>query len=561
MLTLPSSKAVLFTEIAPATGCLIDTWKSSSSSCNPPNWTNPTTYAYGIDWLDFAVQLVSVGASGGLSWCFDGYDSGKDCGMWYRPGGDMVLRPWYYASYLMCRYLPPIRTSIFTLQNLSSSMRGFCAKIQSPSSFMAFHWTVVLVNRASVAATVTVNPIGIQSPATTDLFTFSESSLPTDGSLELPAVTQTTACMFRDGLQVTIPPNAAILISTLNHNPVPMSVQYSRLVGTLASGMNIIGNQSNPFSAQSEYEAATKCSNNPLCSGYVWMPSQKLAYIYASRVGLGINSLWQTHDRLLSCSSSSTASATGLQYIMKSYVPTPYLQVIPDTGLSSDNDPSSPAGGLWTFSDAADTCSGSAVCGGFVMCYDDDSENQFLSYFKGIAGTATYSHVGRATYVKSTQKTLANTDMYSSDQSALGSSYQTAPGGISACGSSVGCGGLVRIYGFSGPRIRLYWKGTLGVSVYSKVDNIAVLKDHTSSDGFALLPNATLAPETAQSLTCTVYPINVMLRTAVLDSTCVGITFDSADGALWWKSTGTTPMVISGNLGGWCLVKINALKT
>jgi hypothetical protein len=94
--------------------------------------------------LDYGIQVARSGESGALAWSLDGYDYGKDPGMWNIAGnnGGIKLRPWYYSWSLLCRYFPAGGT-IYPINFNSNLARGVAIekKVLDQS-----HWTFAFVN-------------------------------------------------------------------------------------------------------------------------------------------------------------------------------------------------------------------------------------------------------------------------------------------------------------------------------------------------------------------------------------------------------------------------------
>jgi len=135
-----SNKPVFLSEVGFASTDKIDYWYVS----NPIPGLNPTTTEYGLLALDYGIQVARSGESGALAWSLDGYDYGKDPGMWNIAGnnGGIQLRPWYYSWSLLCRYFPAGGT-IYPINFPSNLVRGVALeKTVSDKS----QWTFAFVN-------------------------------------------------------------------------------------------------------------------------------------------------------------------------------------------------------------------------------------------------------------------------------------------------------------------------------------------------------------------------------------------------------------------------------
>jgi hypothetical protein len=183
---------------------------------NPDHGTDPavTSFAYGLDMFDYGVQVLRSGASGALAWCLDGFDLGKNCGMWNISGieGGTALRPWFYAWSLLSRFFPA-SASIRPMPE-PAHVRIAAARISTGTA--PDGWTFALLNRSASAEVITLAVPGWHG-GTFDEYVYSSSnrSVNPDGFAAPTRQIATSHGGPRPGLTVTVPAGSAVLLTTL----------------------------------------------------------------------------------------------------------------------------------------------------------------------------------------------------------------------------------------------------------------------------------------------------------------------------------------------------------
>ncbi len=183
---------------------------------NPVPEINPTTTKYALLAFDYGIQVARSGESGALAWSLDGFDYGKDPGMWNVAGnnGGIKLRPWYYSWSLLCHYFPS-GGIIYPINFKSPSIRGVALeqKIQDKS-----HWTFAFVNWGDMEVKTKVSvPFFMGGD-------FSKISLSAFSSgdgvqLSLPKENINIASLS-DGFLLNVPPSGGILITSMDNLPI-----------------------------------------------------------------------------------------------------------------------------------------------------------------------------------------------------------------------------------------------------------------------------------------------------------------------------------------------------
>jgi hypothetical protein len=190
----------------------IDYWFTK----NPVASINPTTTKYGLLAFDYGIQVARSGESGALAWSLDGYDYGKDPGMWNIAGnnGGIKLRPWYYSWSLLCQYFPA-KGIVYPIHFQSSSIRGVAIeqRIQDKS-----HWTFAFINWGDTEIETKMSVPNFKGGDFSKIQLSAISS--GDGtSLSLPKERITIASLS-DGFLLKIPPSGGILITSMDNSPI-----------------------------------------------------------------------------------------------------------------------------------------------------------------------------------------------------------------------------------------------------------------------------------------------------------------------------------------------------
>jgi hypothetical protein len=188
-----SGKPVFLGEEAATDPGTIDYWykKAALGMYTPPE------PAFAIASLDLGIQAAICGESGALAWSLDGFDRGKDPGMWNISGanGGVKLRPWYYTWSLLCRAFPA-GSEIYRLNNV----RGMFAKTSKGCS-------VAIVNRSADPQSIALHlPHGVADAF--DLFTYATNTAVDGASLSLPSESVNASA---SALSLTIPPNGGVV--------------------------------------------------------------------------------------------------------------------------------------------------------------------------------------------------------------------------------------------------------------------------------------------------------------------------------------------------------------
>lgn len=169
----PANKPVYLGEEAATDPGTIDYWFKHTA----PGFYTPPEPAFAIASLDLGIQTALSGESGALAWALDGFDRGKDPGMWNIDGanGGITLRPWYYTWSLLCR-AAPAKSLIYAVPG----ERAIVAK--SPAGI----WAIVAVNRKPAARTFEVR-LPDDSQQIFERYTYDLQTSIDGKSLSLPA--------------------------------------------------------------------------------------------------------------------------------------------------------------------------------------------------------------------------------------------------------------------------------------------------------------------------------------------------------------------------------------
>ena len=205
----PSDKPVFLGEMAPIGVGYID-WPKPEA----PAHVRVDTWEYGLGWWDYGIQLARAGLAGGLAWGLDGFDAGKNAGMWNNSGnhGGWTLRPWYYTWQLMCRYFPA-GSRILRMSEPADTkdLRILGARVGERD------YSFAIVNRAtgpdSQARTVVLKAPG--GAKVFYVYDYHEGARGDGTSLSLPHRVQRTDDLAGSGITVTVGRDAGVLLTTL----------------------------------------------------------------------------------------------------------------------------------------------------------------------------------------------------------------------------------------------------------------------------------------------------------------------------------------------------------
>jgi hypothetical protein len=209
-----SGKPVFLSEAGFTSTSELDYWYV----LNPIPTLNPTSTKYGLLALDYGIQVARSGESGALAWSLDGYDYGKDPGMWNIAGynGGIKLRPWYYSWSTLCRYFPAGGIVYAIEFNIPSfKVRGVAMeqRIEDKS-----HWTFAFVNWGETEISTNFSIPNFKGGDFVE-FQFSASSSGDGISLSLPKQ-GVTINSLKDGFLIKIPASGGLIITSMENMPI-----------------------------------------------------------------------------------------------------------------------------------------------------------------------------------------------------------------------------------------------------------------------------------------------------------------------------------------------------
>jgi hypothetical protein len=211
-----SNKPVLISEcgFTSSSDSAVDYWYK----LNPVPALNPTTPRYGLYALDYGIQAASSGASAAMAWSLDGFDYGKDSGMWQITGidGGITLRPWYYTWSLLCRYFRAGGT-VFPMRSSQLGLHGVGLEQRVPGG--GTNWSIAMVNETGTNMVVRLSADG-WGGGMFSLFTYTATDHGDGTSLSLPSTDFPVADM-QSGFTVTVPANGGIVMTSLGHAQIP----------------------------------------------------------------------------------------------------------------------------------------------------------------------------------------------------------------------------------------------------------------------------------------------------------------------------------------------------
>lgn len=206
----PSNKPVFLSEVGFSSS--VDYW----FVLNPIPDLNPTTGKYALVAFDYGIQVARSGESAALAWSLDGYDYGKDPGMWNIAGnnGGIKLRPWFYSWAMLCRYFPAGGT-IYPIDFMSSSIRGVAIEQQVSGKS---NWTFAFVNWGEKEVETNFS-IPNYEGGDFAKFQFTASSNGDGVSLSLPKENLKINSL-NDGFLIKIPASSGLLITSMENSPI-----------------------------------------------------------------------------------------------------------------------------------------------------------------------------------------------------------------------------------------------------------------------------------------------------------------------------------------------------
>ncbi|GCE24804.1 hypothetical protein KDA_02880 [Dictyobacter alpinus] len=167
-------------------------------------------YQYGVEIVDYAVQLARAGVSGGSAWDLDDAMHNKVWGMW-NILKDSPPRPWFYSWSLLCKYFPSNAT-IYRPTN-PSNVRVLAAHLSGANAQDNTHWSVLLVNRNDRATNIALSLPSKEQPTAFTMYTYSEKQLEASRDLSLQPIAITR--QQKDHRLLTqVPANSIVLLSS-----------------------------------------------------------------------------------------------------------------------------------------------------------------------------------------------------------------------------------------------------------------------------------------------------------------------------------------------------------
>lgn len=175
---------------------------------------------YGTDMADALFQTINNGFSGSIVWMLDDAmhtnespDKLKIWGFWnilgdeYFGAGEEIVRPWYYAWSLLCRYLPA--GSDFNLVKLSS---GTCG-VKAISAVVGQQRTVALVNVGKEMQTVQVS--GEMKIPHARIFRYGEGLFETEGDHTILPQDKEIRVDLNRGIRIDLPGESLVVITNV----------------------------------------------------------------------------------------------------------------------------------------------------------------------------------------------------------------------------------------------------------------------------------------------------------------------------------------------------------
>lgn len=175
-------------------------------------------FDYARNLFDYGIQVARSSHSGAMTWCLDGFDSGKNCGAWDSSGnnGGFTLRPWFYTWSLLSRYLGP--GTQMHIMTQPGGVRIVGGRLNTGSNGLA-HWTFALVNQYGNAQLVTLKVPG-WGQGEFNVYSTVDGVSPVNGD-GFPVPASTVSGTLAGGINVNVPAWGAVLITTQDGSPLP----------------------------------------------------------------------------------------------------------------------------------------------------------------------------------------------------------------------------------------------------------------------------------------------------------------------------------------------------
>lgn len=206
------NKPVFLSEVGFTTTSELDYW----FVLNPIPSLTPRTFTYGLLALDYGIQVARSGESGALAWSLDGYDYGKDPGMWNIAGnnGGIQLRAWYYTWSLLCRYFPAAGI-MHSIPFESRLTRGVAMELQRGNQS---HWTFGFVNWEEKEVEVEIK-VPLFKGGDFAKYQFTEFSSGDGTSVSLPTE-KLVIKSLEEGFTIKIPAKGGVILTSMENGPI-----------------------------------------------------------------------------------------------------------------------------------------------------------------------------------------------------------------------------------------------------------------------------------------------------------------------------------------------------
>ena len=195
-------------------------------SDNSGNNSYITTYDYGLNMADYAVQAVRAGTTGIVAWILDDetYRS-PNWGMWSDAAHGRKLKPFFYPWSLATKLFPPG----MTMYNVTSPAGVRILAGNDPER----GWSFALVNRNSSKTRVNLT-VPSAGNLTYDSYVYSVKKAPADGDGIPVPTSRGVPGNLSTGIQVKVPANAVAFVSGLrpviadSEHPSPRQAPVAR---------------------------------------------------------------------------------------------------------------------------------------------------------------------------------------------------------------------------------------------------------------------------------------------------------------------------------------------
>ncbi len=180
-------------------------------------------YMYGTDMADALFQTVNEGYSGCVAWMLDDAMHNNEApgklkvwGMWNIFGDEIfgaeqeVVRPWFYAWSLLCRYMPE-GSDFYTVKvEGSPAVKAVCG-VKNGAKTLAF------VNVSDTPVDVKVSAKGLEKFEAAEKYVYAEGMLKIDGDCGLEP-SETEVCLdFARGVDFSLGAESMILITEIKY--------------------------------------------------------------------------------------------------------------------------------------------------------------------------------------------------------------------------------------------------------------------------------------------------------------------------------------------------------